>query len=149
MSWRSWRCANWGSTTAYADFVNLFVVYWPVLIIYEWQNVIYFGRSMLLPLKWQVEISIKFDTYLQDLRLIPTKRLLYLIGFAANTGNSSRSHTFNEWAYTRGRFITIYREIAQYHYCLWHQLLLFPSFFCSNVLLYTEKRNPMLSRLLL
>ena len=66
----------------------------PVLIIYEWQNVIYFGRSMLLPVKWQVEICIKFDTYLQDLRLILTKRLLYLIGFAANTGNSSISHTF-------------------------------------------------------
>ena len=72
------------------------VVISAVLIIYEWQNVIYFGRSMLLPVKWQVEIHPKFGVYLQDLRLILTKRLLYLIGFAANTGNSSSFHTFNE-----------------------------------------------------
>ena len=51
------------------------------------------------PMVWSYifrRISLtKFDTYLQDLRLILTKRLLYLIGFAANTGNSSISHTFN------------------------------------------------------
>ena len=41
-----------------------------------------------------MEIHPKFGVYLQDLRLIPTKRLLYLIGFAANTGNSSIFHTF-------------------------------------------------------
>ena len=51
---------------------------------------------MLCRLNGKVEICIKFDTYLQDLRLILTKRLLYLIGFAANTGNSPRSHTFNK-----------------------------------------------------
>ena len=63
---------------------------------------------MLLAFKWQVEIITKFGPYLQDLRLILTKRLLYLIGFAANTGNSSRSHTcikeysnirYKKWSY--------------------------------------------------
>ena len=51
---------------------------------------------MLCRLNGKLEIRPKFGAYLQDLRLIPTKRLLYLIGFAANTGNSPRSHTFNK-----------------------------------------------------
>ena len=51
---------------------------------------------MLCRLNGKVEIHPKFGVYLQDLRLILKKRLLYLIGFAANTGNSSRSHTFNQ-----------------------------------------------------
>ena len=49
---------------------------------------------MLCRLNGKVEIHPKFGVYLQDLRLILKKRLLYLIGFAANTGNSPRSHTF-------------------------------------------------------
>ena len=40
---------------------------------------------MLLPVNGKLEIRPKFGAYLQDLRSIPTKRLLYLIGFAANT----------------------------------------------------------------
>ena len=50
---------------------------------------------MLCRLNGKVEIRPKFGPYLQDLRLILKKRLLYLIGFAANTGNSSSLHTFN------------------------------------------------------
>ena len=50
---------------------------------------------MLCRLNGKVEIRPKFGPYLQDLRLILKKRLLYLIGFAANTGNSSISHTLN------------------------------------------------------
>ena len=65
---------------------------------------------MLCRLNGKLEIRPKFGAYLQDLRLILTKRLLYLIGFAANTGNSSISHTFNIYINSLSHQIIIFER---------------------------------------
>ena len=80
---------------------------------------------MLLPVNGKLEIRPKFGAYLQDLRLILKKRLLYLIGFAANTGNSSSLHTFKEERIINSRYYNVYLTILLICYIKWDSIFLF------------------------